>query len=67
MRARRIHPDFAFSGVTIMNAVTQTEVLAVQTAAPLEAPDPSKHLMLVPLAQLLPRTAEEAAIRTLSA
>lgn len=38
-----------------MNAVTQAEVHALDTAAPLEAADPTKNLILVPLSQLLPR------------
>ena len=33
-----------------MNAVTQTETRAIETAAPLEVADPSKNLILVPLA-----------------
>ncbi|MFW6853343.1 ParB N-terminal domain-containing protein [Burkholderia gladioli] len=38
-----------------MNAVTKTETIALETAAPLEVADPTKNLMLVPLSQLLPR------------
>lgn len=38
-----------------MNAVTETEVIALETAAPLEVADPTKNLILVPLSQLLPR------------
>ncbi|KGB99874.1 ParB/RepB/Spo0J family partition protein [Burkholderia cepacia] len=38
-----------------MNAVTKTEVIALETAAPLEVADPTKNLILVPLSQLLPR------------
>lgn len=38
-----------------MNAVTQTETRAIETAAPLEVADPTKNLILVPLSQLLPR------------
>ncbi|MFP3688044.1 MULTISPECIES: ParB/RepB/Spo0J family partition protein [Burkholderia] len=38
-----------------MNAVTQTEAIALEIAAPLEVADPSKNLILVPLSQLLPR------------
>ncbi|SKC74561.1 ParB/RepB/Spo0J family partition protein [Paraburkholderia hospita] len=38
-----------------MNAVTQTEAIALEIAAPLEVADPSKNLNLVPLSQLLPR------------
>ncbi|WP_334070735.1 ParB/RepB/Spo0J family partition protein [Burkholderia ambifaria] len=38
-----------------MNAVSQTEAIALETAAPLEVADPSKNLILVPLSQLLPR------------
>ena len=37
-----------------MNAVSQTETIALETAAPLEVADPSKNLILVPLSQLLP-------------
>jgi ParB family chromosome partitioning protein len=38
-----------------MNATTQTETLAINTAATLEVADPTKNLILVPLSQLLPR------------
>ncbi|MBR7924193.1 MULTISPECIES: ParB/RepB/Spo0J family partition protein [Burkholderiaceae] len=38
-----------------MNAVTKTETIALETAAPLEVADPTKNLVLVPLSQLLPR------------
>ncbi len=38
-----------------MNAVTQIETRAIETAAPLEVADPTKNLILVPLSQLLPR------------
>lgn len=38
-----------------MNAVTKTEIHAVEAAAPLEVADPTKNLILVPLSQLLPR------------
>ncbi len=38
-----------------MNAVTKTEIHAIETAAPLEVADPTKNLILVPLSQLLPR------------
>ncbi|MFT0533143.1 ParB/RepB/Spo0J family partition protein [Castellaniella hirudinis] len=38
-----------------MNAVTKTEIHALETAAPLEVADPTKNLILVPLSQLLPR------------
>ncbi|MDC6282715.1 ParB/RepB/Spo0J family partition protein [Ralstonia pseudosolanacearum] len=40
-----------------MNAITQTETRAINTAAaiPLEAADPSKNLILVPLSQLVLR------------
>ncbi|WP_186266972.1 ParB/RepB/Spo0J family partition protein [Burkholderia gladioli] len=38
-----------------MNAVTKTEAIALETAAPLEVADPTKNLILVPLSQLLPR------------
>src|SRR3546814_8868445 len=42
-------------GVITMNAVLKTEIHAIATAAPLEVADPTKHLILVPLSQLLPR------------
>ena len=40
-----------------MNAVTQTEARAINTAAaiPLEAADPTKNLILVPLSRLVSR------------
>lgn len=38
-----------------MNAVTKAEAHAIETAVPLEAADPTKNLILVPLSQLLPR------------
>ncbi|KUY70925.1 ParB/RepB/Spo0J family partition protein [Burkholderia sp. RF4-BP95] len=38
-----------------MNAVTKTETIALEAAAPLEVADPTKNLILVPLSQLLPR------------
>jgi ParB family chromosome partitioning protein len=38
-----------------MNAVTKTETIALETAAPLEVADPTKNLILVPLSQLSPR------------
>ena len=38
-----------------MNAVLKTETVAIEAAAPLEAADPTKNLILVPLSQLLPR------------
>eukprot|EP01037_Dinobryon_pediforme_P035573 gene35573-42030_t len=40
-----------------MNAITQTEARAINTAAaiPLEAADPSKNLILVPLSRLVLR------------
>ena len=40
-----------------MNAITQTEARAVNTAAaiPLEAADPTKNLILVPLSRLVLR------------
>lgn len=47
-----------------MNAVTQTKATVVETATPLEAADPTKNLILVPLAQLLPRRSKRNARRT---
>ncbi|MCK4141970.1 ParB/RepB/Spo0J family partition protein [Ralstonia pseudosolanacearum] len=44
-----------------MNAVTQTEARAIDTAATLEVADPTKNLMLVPLSQLLPRRSKRNA------
>ena len=38
-----------------MNAVTKSEIVAIETAAPLEVADPTRNLILVPLSQLLPR------------
>ncbi|HDR9224235.1 TPA: ParB N-terminal domain-containing protein [Burkholderia vietnamiensis] len=38
-----------------MNAVTQAEAIALETATPLEVADPTRNLILVPLSQLLPR------------
>lgn len=40
-----------------MNAITQTEARAINTAAaiPLEAADPTKNLILVPLSRLVSR------------
>ncbi|WP_027806969.1 MULTISPECIES: ParB N-terminal domain-containing protein [Burkholderia] len=38
-----------------MNAITKTEAIALETAAPLEVADPTRNLILVPLSQLLPR------------
>jgi ParB family chromosome partitioning protein len=38
-----------------MNAVTQTEARAIEAAAPLEAADPTKNLILVPLSRLVSR------------
>ncbi|WP_367067847.1 ParB/RepB/Spo0J family partition protein [Oryzisolibacter sp. LB2S] len=47
-----------------MNAVTQTETHAIETAAPLEVADPTKNLILVPLSQLLPRRSKRNARKT---
>ena len=47
-----------------MNAVTQTETRAIETAAPLEVADPTKNLILVPLSQLLPRRSKRNARKT---
>lgn len=47
-----------------MNAVTQTETRAIETAVPLEVADPSKNLILVPLSQLLPRRSKRNARTT---
>ncbi|KPG01325.1 chromosome partitioning protein ParB [Rhodopseudomonas sp. AAP120] len=44
-----------------MNAVAQTEIRAIETAAPLEMADPSKNLILVALSQLLPRRSKRNA------
>lgn len=38
-----------------MNAVTQIEAHAIETAAPLEVADPTKNLLLVPLSRLVSR------------
>jgi len=38
-----------------MNAITQTEARAVNTAATLETADPTKNLILIPLSQLVSR------------
>ncbi len=38
-----------------MNAITKSEITAIETAMPLEVADPTKNLILVPLSQLLPR------------
>lgn len=38
-----------------MNAVTQIEAHAIETAAPLEVADPTKNLILVPLSRLVSR------------
>ena len=51
-----------------MNAVTtqvrQTEARAIQIAAVLEAADPTKNLILVPLSQLLSRRSKRNARKT---
>ena len=47
-----------------MNAVTQIETRAIETAAPLEVADPTKNLILVPLSQLLPRRSKRNARKT---
>jgi ParB family transcriptional regulator, chromosome partitioning protein len=47
-----------------MNAVTQTETIAIETAAPLEVADPTKNLILVPLSQLLSRRSKRNARKT---
>lgn len=47
-----------------MNAVTQIETRAIETAAPLEVADPTKNLILVPLPQLLPRRSKRNARKT---
>ncbi|MFA1765715.1 ParB N-terminal domain-containing protein [Xanthomonas campestris pv. campestris] len=46
-----------------MNAVLKTEAIAIETAAPLEAADPTKNLILVPLSQLQPRRSKRNARR----
>ena len=47
-----------------MNAVTKTEAHAIETAAPLEAADPTKNLILVALSQLQPRRSKRNARTT---
>lgn len=47
-----------------MNAVTQVQTNANETAAPLEAADPTRNLILVPLSQLLPRRSKRNARTT---
>lgn len=47
-----------------MNAVTQIETRAIETAAPLEVADPTKNLILVPLSQLLPRRSKRNVRKT---
>jgi len=47
-----------------MNAVTKAEAIALDTAVPLEAADPTKNLILVPLSQLLPRRSKRNARTT---
>ncbi|WP_116137117.1 ParB/RepB/Spo0J family partition protein [Trinickia diaoshuihuensis] len=47
-----------------MNAVTKAEVHAIETAAPLEAADPTKNLILVALSQLQPRRSKRNARTT---
>ena len=47
-----------------MNADTQIETRAIETAAPLEVADPTKNLILVPLSQLLPRRSKRNARTT---
>ncbi|WP_133648524.1 ParB/RepB/Spo0J family partition protein [Paraburkholderia flava] len=47
-----------------MNAVTKTEIHAIETAAPLEVADPTKNLILVPLSQLQPRRSRRNARTT---
>lgn len=47
-----------------MNAVTKTEIHAIEAAAPLEVADPTKNLILVPLSQLLPRRSRRNARTT---
>ena len=47
-----------------MNAVTKTEAIAIETAAPLEVADPTKNLILVPLSQLQPRRSRRNARTT---
>ncbi|CAG4926659.1 ParB/RepB/Spo0J family partition protein [Paraburkholderia gardini] len=47
-----------------MNAVTQAEAIALETATALEVADPTKNLILVPLSQLLPRRSKRNARTT---
>lgn len=47
-----------------MNAVLKNEAIVIETAAPLEAADPTKNLILVPLSQLLPRRSKRNARTT---
>jgi len=47
-----------------MNAVTKSEIIAIETAAPLEVADPTKNLILVPLSQLQPRRSRRNARTT---
>lgn len=47
-----------------MNAVTQAEAIAIESAAVLEVADPTKNLILVPLSQLLPRRSKRNARTT---
>ncbi|MFP6559232.1 ParB/RepB/Spo0J family partition protein [Paraburkholderia sp. B3] len=47
-----------------MNAVTKAEIHAIETAAPLEAADPTKNLILVALSQLQPRRSKRNARTT---
>ncbi|MFX1737018.1 ParB/RepB/Spo0J family partition protein [Paraburkholderia sp. A1RI_3L] len=47
-----------------MNAVTQAEAIALESAAALEVADPTKNLILVPLSQLLPRRSKRNARTT---
>jgi ParB/RepB/Spo0J family partition protein len=57
-----LHPST--QGVVTMNAVTKTEAIALETAAPLEVADPTKNLILVPLSQLQPRRSKRNARTT---
>jgi len=47
-----------------MNAVTKTEIRAIETATPLEVADHTKNLLLLPLSQLLPRRSKRNARTT---
>uniref|UniRef100_UPI002587D696 ParB/Srx family N-terminal domain-containing protein n=1 Tax=Achromobacter sp. TaxID=134375 RepID=UPI002587D696 len=47
-----------------MNAITKSEITAIETAMPLEVADPTKNLILVPLSQLLPRRSRRNARTT---